>query len=270
MPSDTDDGIGGDIDMDVWHVVYRKCTPAWAMAENRLEGINMTYVIQGAARYTVDDVAVDVAGGSLLVLPKGSVRRAVTFPENLMHCFSVDFTLRDGFGREPDAPLPFVSSPGLHRNVVHWFHEMSFAWIERNPGYMIKCRGLFMQIFHRFLELLVYGDGSLAGDFRITKIIRHVARNYRERLTVKSMAEMVGLNPTYFGELFRRTAGVSFNRYLAQVRVRNAENMLVSGEYKVGDVAEACGFADASHFYKLFRGIKGFSPSQCLPRSFDV
>ena len=270
MSSDVDDEIIEDVNIDVWHMVYRKCTPAWMMAENRLEGINMTYVIQGAAQYTVDDIPIDVAEGNLLVLPKGSIRRAVTFPENLMHCFSVDFTLRDNARQELEAPLPFISSPGIHKNIIHWFHEMSFAWIERNPGYMIKCKGLFMQIFHRFLEMLVYNDRSFAGDFRITRVIRYIAKNYCDRLTVKSMAEMVSLNPTYFGDLFQRTAGVSFNRYLSQVRIRNAENMLVSGEYKVGDVAEACGFTDTSHFYKQFKNIKGFSPSQCLPKSFDV
>ncbi|MCL2600862.1 MAG: AraC family transcriptional regulator, partial [Treponema sp.] len=134
----------------------------------------------------------------------------------------------------------------------------------------IKCKGLFLQILYRFLELLVYKDRSFAGDFRITKVIRYIAQNYSERLTVKSMADMVSLNPTYFGDLFQRTAGMSFNRYLIQLRVKNAEEMLLSGEYKVGDVAEACGFTDTSHFYKQFKHLKGFPPSQCLPKSFDL
>jgi transcriptional regulator GlxA family with amidase domain len=62
--------------------------------------------------------------------------------------------------------------------------------------------------------------------------------------------------------------GISLNRYLIQVRVRNAADMLASGEYKVSDIAEACGFTDVSHFYKQFKLIKGFPPSHSLPKKF--
>jgi len=262
-------GIDDDITMSIWHVIYRKCTPVWAMQENRLENLNMTYFINGEAQYTVDDEIINVKQGDLLVLPKGSIRRAITFPDSLMHCFSVDFTLRNSKNNELSSPFPRLSSTGRHKNIIHWFHELSFSWMDRHPGYRLKCQGLFMLVFHRFMELLVYKDRSFAGDFRITKVIRYIAKNYSERLTVRSMADMVSLNPTYFGDLFQRTTGTSFNRYLTQIRIKNSEEMLISGEYKVGDVAEACGFTDTSHFYKQFKHIKGFPPSHCLPKSFD-
>jgi AraC-like DNA-binding protein len=50
--------------------------------------------------------------------------------------------------------------------------------------------------------------------------------------------------------------------------VTNAEHMLSSGEYKVVDVADACGFTDVSHFYKQFKQLKGFPPSHCMPKKF--
>jgi len=265
MSEDIDD----DITLHIWHVVYRKCTSVWEMPENRLNNINMTYVIQGEAHYTVGDNMLNATQGTLMVMPRDSVRRAVTLPENLMHCFSVDFSLRNRNGEELPPPLPLVSVPGHQKDIIHWFHELSFSWVDRRPGYMLKCKGLFMQILHRFMEMLVFKERSFVGDFRIGKVIRHVAKNYSERLTVKSMADLVNLNPTYFGNLFRRSTGTSFNRYLIQIRIKNAESMLLSGEYKVGDVAEACGFTDTSHFYKQFKNLKGFPPSQCLPKSFD-
>jgi len=145
---------------------------------------------------------------------------------------------------------------------------LSFAWLNKQPGYIIKSRGLFLQILHRFLELIIFKIDSSAGDSRITRAIRYVAAHYSERISVKMMAEMSGLNPTYFGFLFRQETGISFNRYLKQVRVQNAADMLASGEYKVSDIAEACGFTDVSHFYKQFKLIKGFPPSYSMPKKF--
>lgn len=259
--------IGDDTILDIHHVIYQKCTPTWVMPKNKLGSINMTYITQGAARYTVNNEAANVEQGSLLVLPKDSTRSAVTFSNQLMHCFSVEFTLRNDSG-DLSPPLPLVSAPGCHKNIIHNFHELSFSWMDANQGYMFKCKGLLMLILHQFMELLVYKDSLLSSDFRITKVIRYIAMNYSERITVKSMADMVNLNPTYFGGLFHQTTGTSLNHYLTQIRIKNAEAMLASGEYKISDVAEVCGFTDTSHFYKHFHVLRGFPPSECLPKGF--
>jgi len=253
---------------EIFYVIHRKCTPAWEMPEHKLPACNLTYIIQGDARYTVNDQTVDLTQGNLLVLPRDCVRKGITFPNRLMHCFSVEFLLRNAKCKEIAPPFPLASMPGRHEDIIHMFHELTFSWLNKQPGYMIKSRGLFLQILHRFLELVIYKADSSAGDSRITKAIRYIAAHYSEHITVKMIAEMAGLNPTYFGVLFRQAMGLSFNRYLIQTRVRNAENMLSSGEYKVGDVAEACGFTDVSHFYKQFKQIKDYPPSHCLPKKF--
>jgi AraC-like DNA-binding protein len=253
---------------DIRYVIFRKCTPAWEMPEQRLDDCNLTYLVQGEARYTINGQTVDLTPGSLLILPRGSIRRGITFPDRLMHCFSVDFILQNTKNQDIAPPFPLSSMPGRHEDIVHLFHELSFAWLNKQPGYIIKSRGLFLQIIHRFLELIVFKVDSSVGDSRITRAIRYMAAHYSERISVKMMAEMTGLNPTYFGLLFRQEMGISFNRYLIQIRVRNAADMLASGEYKVSDIAEACGFTDVSHFYKQFKQIKGFPPSHSLPKKF--
>jgi len=73
------------------------------------------------------------------------------------------------------------------------------------------------------------------------------------------------MNKAYLGRLFKKQTGITIDQYIIQIRIRNAENMLQSGSYKVHEVAEQCGFSDVFHFYKLFRATRGFSPSRCKP-----
>jgi YesN/AraC family two-component response regulator len=155
-----------------------------------------------------------------------------------------------------------------HEEIIHLFNDLFFYWENKQPGYIIKTRGLFLQIIHRFLELIVYKNDEYAIDSRIAKSIQYLAAHYSEHVSVKTVADMAGLNPAYFGLLFKQETGVSFNRYLIQTRVRNAEEMLASGEYKVSNIAEVCGFTDTSHLYKQFKMIKGFPPSYSLPKKF--
>ena len=260
--------IDDEMTPSIRYVIFRKCTPAWTMPENTLEGINLTYIIDGAAQYTVNAETFDVEQGDLLVLPKGSVRKAVTFEDRLMHCFSVDFILKNSRNIELPSPFPIKTSIGCHESIIHLFHELSFSWANKQSGYMIKSKGFLLLILHRFLEIIVYKTAPYTGDYRISRVINFITSHYSEHISVKMMAEMVSLNPTYFGVLFRQTMGMSLNKYLVHTRVMNAENMLSSGEYKVGDVAEACGFADVSHFYKQFKQVKGFPPSHCMPKKF--
>jgi len=260
--------IDDEMTPTISYAVFRKCAPSWTISDNTPESINLTYVIEGAARYTVNNETIDIEQGDLLVLPKDSSRMAVTFNDRLMHCFSVDFLLKNSSNMELPPPLPVKTIIGRHENLIHMFHELSFSWASKQPGYIIKSKGLFLQILHRLLEITVYKTGPYTGDYRISRVINYITANYQEHITVKIMAEMVRLNPTYFGVLFKQTMGMSLNRYLIQTRVMNAEQMLNTGGYKVGDVSAACGFTDVSHFYKLFKRLKGFPPSRCMPKKF--
>ena len=257
-----------DINPHILLTNFRKCTPAWKMVENTTEGINMTWLIEGEARYTINGQLIDVSAGNLMVLSKGTVRRAITFPDRLMQCYSVDFLLKNNKNQEVSLPFPFLSKPGRHEDIIHLFQELTSSWLDKQPAYMIKCKGLLLQILHRFYGIIIHNTDIFAGDSRITRCIRFIAGHYSEKITAKEMAEMVGLHPTYFGVLFKQIMGVSFNTYLMQTRVKNAENMLITGEYKVFDAAEACGFTDVSHFYKHFKTIKGYPPSHCLPKKY--
>jgi YesN/AraC family two-component response regulator len=181
----------------------------------------------------------------------------------------VNFRLRDPKGRDIKLPFSLITHIGHREDLIHLFQEFVFTWMERQPGYLIKAHGMFLLILHRIYELLVYNTDSETVDFRIKKVTRYIAAHYAEMLSVKEMAAMTGLNTVYFGALFKQETGLTMSRYLINTRVRNAENMLRSGEYKVGEAAERCGYNDPFHFYKQFKQVCGIAPSECVPKRRD-
>lgn len=260
--------IDEDLIPYIQNVVFLKCAPDWEMPKHRLDVCNLTYLVQGEARYTINNEDIDLAQGNLLSLPAGSVCSGISFPGRLMHCFSVDFYLQNTKKQDLILPFPVVSLPGCHNDIMRMFLDLSFSWQSRQPGCLIKSRGLFQCIIHRFLELVIFTDNSGGTDSRVTRAIRYTTAHYSERISVKQMADLAGLNPTYFGSLFRKETGISFNLFLTRLRIKNAEELLASGRYTVSAAAEACGFADTSHFYKQFKSIKGFPPSHGLSKKF--
>ena len=83
---------------------------------------------------------------------------------------------------------------------------------------------------------------------------------------------MVGLDTSYLGVLFKRETGDSLNQYLMKTRIRNAENILRSGEHskiEVGKVAVQCGYDDIYYFSKQFKTMMGIPPSKYIPKWDD-
>ena len=246
------------------YCVLKKCSPSWRLQPQAVDKYDVTYIIKGNARYTIDRKIYELGPGDLLCLAEGVEIEAVTYPKNPMHCFSVNFnslyttTTKDPF-------LPMIKNIGIRKELVELFREMTLSWLNKQDGYIMKTRALLMLILHRLNEILVFKNDNMSGDYRINKITRFIAAHYSDKLTVKDLAELVNLNKAYLGRLFKKQTGISIDQYIIKIRVRNAESMLQSGDYKVQEVAEHCGFSDVFHFYKLFRATRGFSPSKCKP-----
>jgi AraC-like DNA-binding protein len=251
---------------EIFYIVFRKCTPTWHIYQQELKNCNLTYIVKGNARYTFAGAAYDLGPGDLVCLPMNSIRAAVTFPDRLMHCFSVDFNLKNSQMEYINLPFPLVSHIGIINDLVHLFHELTYTWVEKPPGYTIKDSGLLLLILHRLYKLLVYDKDLASVDFRVEKALHYVANHYAEKPTIKEIAKIVGLNPVYFGNLFKKETGNSLKHHLIKTKVNNAENLLISGEYTVEETAELCGYEDKFHFYKQFKAIKGFPPSMCIPK----
>jgi AraC-like DNA-binding protein len=227
---------------------------------------DITYVIQGKAKYTINEVEYNLGPGDLLCLPPNSVRKAITYPDDLMHCFSVNFKQANAYRTRPlILPFPIISHVGVISYVIQLFQELSFTWLSKEPGYSLKCHGLFMLILHFFYEMTVCNIDISNIDFRIKKIKSYIVKHYSEKISTKKLAALANLNNVYLNALFKRETGMTLHQYQIQTRIKIAENMLRNGECTVYEAAEHCGYLDVYHFSKQFKKVLGFSPSKCIP-----
>jgi AraC-like DNA-binding protein len=247
---------------DIQYLVFRRCPAGWHLKPHLVSNYDITYVVKGRARYTVGQTLHEASPGTLLCFSEGARKAAVTYPDELMHCYSVNIILTNAAGHKVIPPFPAVSNIGIKSDIIRFFNDLVYTRLERQSGYALKCQGLLILLIHRLLELTVYQTGAPENDSRIQRATRYIARHYADRITVKDLALDIGLNPAYFGVLFKRVTGFTVNRYIAMTRVRNAKNLLQSGGCRVSEAAEMCGYCDVFYFYKQFKDITGVSPSR--------
>lgn len=108
--------------------------------------------------------------------------------------------------------------------------------------------------------------GSLSpcsGDERrLDKIRVYISCNYSRELRLGDIARYLGMNRTSFCRFFKKHYGVTFVSYLNEVRIERACEALLSQDSRsVAEIAADCGFNSAAHFCRVFRNVKGCSPS---------
>lgn len=101
-----------------------------------------------------------------------------------------------------------------------------------------------------------------AADFDIEKTTAYMRRNFAGRITVDMLAQNAMMSKYYFIKRFGAATGTSPYRYLLNLRVSRAKEMLVTTAMSVTDIAAAVGFAGTGNFIKAFRKATGRTPTE--------
>ena len=107
-------------------------------------------------------------------------------------------------------------------------------------------------------------------ESRAARLARRAAgfirQSFRRPLTLDEVAGHVRLSPAYFSALFKREQGVSFTRFLREVRLAEARRLLRETDRTVEEVANAVGFEDAHYFTRVFSREMGEPPGRFRER----
>ena len=95
----------------------------------------------------------------------------------------------------------------------------------------------------------------------LRKAISTLLDRYAEPLTLNELARIVSLSPSHLGYLFRVEAKASFKAIQHSIRIAKAKKLLrEEQQVTVSMVAELVGYADLSHFERVFRRRVGMRP----------
>jgi len=80
--------------------------------------------------------------------------------------------------------------------------------------------------------------------------------------TVDTLAQMMSMGRTKFYGKVKEVTGMSPNKYLQEVRMKKAADLLADGELNISEVSYRVGIQDPSYFNKVFKSFFGVPPSK--------
>lgn len=103
--------------------------------------------------------------------------------------------------------------------------------------------------------------GSDNYDVKIKKTIHYILWNYTmPDLSIKKIAEHVGLSQNYLSSLFKNQTGMTINDFLNNIRVERAGKLLRKTDLKLYEIAEKVGLSDPNYMSTVFKKRYGVSP----------
>lgn len=88
----------------------------------------------------------------------------------------------------------------------------------------------------------------------------YLKANYTKPLKISKLADMLGIDRRYLCRIFNRVTGETPQKYLMNIRLKKAAELLGTGLYSVGEVSRSSGYEDIYNFSKMFKKMYGVSP----------
>lgn len=131
----------------------------------------------------------------------------------------------------------------------------------------LRIQSILIEILaHQIDGLLVENDNHqiIANKNHYDKIMmakKMIDRDVTKNYTITELAKEVGTNEQYLKKYFKAYFGKTVMTYITDRKMTFAKELIVSGDYRVADVARMTGYKHSTHFTTAFKKYFGFIPN---------
>jgi AraC family transcriptional regulator len=103
--------------------------------------------------------------------------------------------------------------------------------------------------------------GEELADHRVRQVIDYMQQNLSDDVSLDTLAGVAGLSPNYFLGAFRQATGRTPHRYVTELRIARACELLRDPRRPISEVSLAVGFSSQSHMTEVFRRTLKTTPA---------
>lgn len=211
----------------------------------------------------------DVKAGDVLLVPAGEAHRALRTTRTT--AWGVGFcapcyapselaSLLDPFERARSGASPVVHlAAERHEHVSGLLAELhAETHADRAHGELVQ-KSLLALVLAEITRAASFG-GSPQPSL-VAEALRFIERRCLQPISLSDVAQAVGRSPSYVTTALKQATGKSAVEWIISGRLSEARNRLLHSDELVEVIAERVGYADATHFIRLFRRAHGITPA---------
>ena len=263
--------------------VYEKITNT---AECRAYDARLLYLISGDVTVGIEDEKkFHLSVGNLLYIPAG-VRYSLKGKYLRCAVFSFDLTSENPLPEEKISP---VASEDFDLKLLHkeadiepFDKVMRLDDAEAERDKIIKMcnvatsgEGAWRAQLSAELKLLLLKLAETVADDAlparmVEALDEYIRENAGEEISNTEIGAIFGYHPFYVSRMLKEKKGITMRQYVIQYRFKAAKHLLRYTDKSIADIADECGFTDASYFAKSFKASFGVSPKDYRAKFNDT
>ncbi|MBR2257550.1 MAG: response regulator [Blautia sp.] len=102
---------------------------------------------------------------------------------------------------------------------------------------------------------------------KVEVVKKYIQEHFGEDISLESMAEKVHVTPAYLNLLFRKEVGRNMNRYVHDVRMKRAKELLMMPNSRTFKICAEVGFINFAYFQRSFHEYYGYTIEDCRRQS---
>ncbi|MDD6307840.1 MAG: AraC family transcriptional regulator [Clostridia bacterium] len=214
----------------------------------------LSFRLHGGADFFYSNKKVHVTANDLLYVPSGMPYRMTHSAEHLyvVHFDILDKTKFSDFS---------LFTPHNKYEFQNLFRTLYTEWTSNQMGYQYNSASIFYKIMREIMKER-WKQLPISSSQRLTEVVDYIHSNFTDsEMTVHMLANKFGTSETYFRSVFKSVMHKSPLRYIRDLRVNYALELLRSGYYSVTEIAAKSGFTDPKYFSKIMKEEFRMPPS---------
>lgn len=238
----------GYLDVSPMQFGYEKCKKSHSYGPALRTHWLLHFVVSGEGYFKIGDREYNISQGSIFVIPPFVETYYEADSVNPWEYIWVGFTASEELCILKE---DVIYLPGAAR-IFEDMKKCGKMTVGRTEFLCSKIWQLFSEILERKEEKIDYTQNAL----------NIIYSEYMSEITVQSIADRIGLERTYFSNLFKKEMGISPKKYLLKHRMEQAADLIKNRGYSVSVTALSVGYSDVYIFSKMFKQYYGVSPSK--------
>jgi len=233
------------------HFARRSVRTTSPLPTARLPYIDVTLVISGVMRYTLNEDEIELHAGDAIIFREGDIRARKSGGAAEYYSFNITFS-------EENTVPGFC---GALRNCVNE-EIMTLLELFENchsiytSHAMEKSKHCFLMLYYILYEK--YKESKQ--DTYVSRIKQCIADHITEPITLTQISREVFLSPNYCNHIFKTQTGCTISEYILRTKMERAKHLLLTTPKSLADVATSLGYKQYSYFSRIFKKEVGVSP----------
>lgn len=218
-----------------------------ASTENR-HCFGLSFCINGQITYKQNEKFYISNSGNAVILPKNATYTLYGDKEGLFPVINFECT---NLNIEEIRVLPIKD----FTQFIKDFHSLSNCFLHGN-----KKLSQF-QLLYSILEKLDSEQSNNPLSSIMGYIETHISNS---NITNEFLSQKMGISEVYLRKLFISHLGVTPKQYILDLRIKTAQQLLISTSKSITEISEKCGFTSVYHFCRIFKQKTSFTPTQYI------